>query len=250
MSRELAYKELATLIASGNVTRRRAISIVMTKYSLSKGTVADWAYQSRRPIGTALLDMSPPKVTTLQYKDTVEYWDGYIRGAFVGDGWYKYDESGNVIKASIRVNNKAFAEAIQEGLERAFGYVVAPRVVPNQGGNIHYQFNWIPENVRRVLRAPPVTPEERRGYVAGFYDAEGCFSKHTHTNNWNLTLPQRKKAPLDLIASILDEYGFHYSLLEHGKNSISRWTIRVSSSLGDNAGNKRFFATFNPKKGR
>ena len=193
-----------------------------------------------------------------------EYAKGYLKGIYKGDGcWRRYipselygggnsrqkRQAGEIKTATIRLNDKNLIEEVCICLELAYCYTPSVReaVIP-KSANTHYQINWIPTTVAIDLTQPPLTQEERRGYVAGFYDAEGCYSKHTYNQSWTLSISQRKKAPLELVGQILEEHNFKYTLLEHGKNSISRWTIRLSSTGGKE--HKRFFSTFEPKKVR
>jgi hypothetical protein len=152
-----------------------------------------------------------------------DYALGYLMGAYKGDGHFVYRPDGKLKTATIRVCDKRFIDAVVLAL-RCHGYEPKIRLdVVKRTQKDQYQINWIPTALAVQLLSLPEGREQRRGFVAGFYDAEGSFS------NGSLTMGQRKKAPLELVGAILEEFDFTYSLNEHGKNSLSRWCLRLSA---------------------
>jgi len=172
-----------------------------------------------------------------------DYHVGYLKGAYKGDGHFVRETDGKLKTATIRVCDKNFSEAIYNACQQAFDHSLKMReAVITKTKKTQYQYNWFPRQYVGILYDQPTNKEQRRGFVAGFYDAEGWCTYG------EVKMAQVKKAPLELIGSILDEFKIDFRLREQNRPGTLvpiSWLLTVwTTSRSD------FFQIFEPKKGR
>lgn len=143
----------------------------------------------------------------LKKMDLLErYLRGYVQGAYVGDGY-----SNAVDKMQFQVIDIDFAEAIQQ----AVNYLGADCNITDcsrktDSGNLVYRVSCSKQNVVRTILEPLKSKEDWRGFIAGFYDAEGSLGKNL------ISFSQKDKKILNRIKHLLLREGIESSKIIRG----------------------------------
>jgi organic radical activating enzyme len=136
------------------------------------------------------------------FRETRGYQKGYLRGLRRGAGHLTPQRT------------LQLGPVDKEALDRAARYWAA--VFPDQAAEVRWpagsdgrlEFTGGVE----VLDAAPRTKEERRGFVAGVFDAIGsCFKVGGATSAWQVTVASGDDGLLDQVAAGLDDWSFRYS---------------------------------------
>lgn len=190
--------------------------------------------------------------------DTKEYLYGYLLGAIKGDGSI-WKNSKNSFCMGFEVKDKDFFDAFLKAFNTIFpgcnGRVRTKQQIKQQISLIH-EFRWatpqelIQKFKRDLDSCYPLdnidylasdsllcNKEIARGFLAGFFDAEGSAS-----NTKQLSISQQDTKLLGFLARILEEQHFKTSIIHSPDANCSNLGI-----LGSGYERLRFFIYHNPK---
>lgn len=160
-----------------------------------------------------------------------DYLRGYLQGAYAGDG--SASSWGGHVKYYFQVTDLDFAERLQEIINR-YGHSVNITVSKRRTKKDKkvYRVSFGSRRLEFILGFPE-NDEQARGYVAGFFDAEGSVGRG------QLSLAQQDPKLLHRVEDMLQSFGFSPTFAAHpdGMNSLI-----VNGA--DNC--ERFMATFAP----
>jgi len=146
-----------------------------------------------------------PNKITLDKK----YQRGYLQGAYVGDG--SYSPFAKEKRLYFQVCDKEFAEAILlcvNGLGSNSTITEAGRkTVKNK---VVYRVTTARKETIETMLNELQTKEDIAGYIAGFYDAEGCLSRN------QLILSQKDVSVLQRIKQMLLQFNVESSEIQKG----------------------------------
>ena len=175
-------------------------------------------------------------------KNTVDYRRGYLCGMVRGDGLlrsYRY--------ARGEVHQFRLALVDEEGLGRTryclgtFGIVTSERTFSEAHGQrkalraISVSSYGSVEAIRHLIAWPEApTPEWRKGFLAGIFDAEGSYSQGV------FRIPNTDPEIISHTAAALTSFGFAY---EAGADRATRTALSI---FGCAAGSERCSVSFTP----
>lgn len=163
------------------------------------------------------------------FEETLGFKLGYLKGLTAGDGHI-------TAQPSLQIGMKDL-----EALERAAQYwgevfSVAPlkvnvRTRPDSAynpGASYFRVNGSGQERVRTIAAQPRTPEERRGFVGGFYDAEGSCVKPSGRNT-KFGLEFTNSEPMNELKKGLVDWSFRFTESAGFNRSMGRElrTIRL-----------------------
>lgn len=185
---------------------------------------------------------------TQEYCETLDYIDGWIHGYDCGDGGYSSDTKKNRRYESVDINITNRLEKYLKIKNIKYNRRIAPRKTTI--GNTVYQLDsyYIPDKNQIEQKK---SSEWNRGFVAGFYDAEGS------TNCTNATICNKKISYIKLCEEILHNFNFqtklsqgpgemHYiecmggvlerlrfdSIFQYSKNHRDKWLYKAKGWRG------------------
>ena len=172
-------------------------------------------------------------------KETESYRRGYISGMTLGDGTFRFDPSRSV-QSYWRV-----ALSDYDALDRLKSYLsfdgIDVNVRPFHGGSdTRKEMRKVEarshDHLRRIemITKSDGTNDYARGWLAGFFDAEGCHSD-------SLRIAQVDTAPLHTAIALGKLFGFRFEIEDPGSRHAN--TARL---IGDVNERLRFFAVTRP----
>lgn len=167
---------------------------------------------------------------------TDDYLKGYLMGAYAGDGGSSYYQGYH--KLHWTVCNKEFADRIAKYLNY-FGRNVTLSKRKTKADRKVYRTGSILTNVEFILDYPE-TDEQRRGYIAGFFDAEGTGTKN------DLVIAQLDPKLLHRVKSMLKVFDFDTTLDTHAPDKRNGNIMHGLRVLGGRSEVSRFFVIMNP----
>jgi len=163
------------------------------------------------------------KVKVLQQKPNlvgfdVDWYKGYIKGAFAGDGYIKVENYRykNKVKTKRKTPchlsqfssiDRVFIEEVVNAIENTISYkpVIKKCNRKTSKNNVVYRFSSTKNELYNLINEA-VTDKEYAGYLAGFFDAEG------HCSKASFYISQLKNSRnIKLCEDILQYFGFSYS---------------------------------------
>src|SRR5262249_29888869 len=171
-----------------------------------------------------------------------EYRVGSLAGMTLGDGTFRYEPGWRSDKLGFTAAYRRVALADQEPLLRLVTYLehlgIAARLRPFRGGGRRAMDVEVRSLARlavihALLEVEREIPSWRRGFLAGFFDAEGY-------HGGSLRLSQVDVAVLERVQRYAAALGFTF-VLEHRPGKAS--TLRLAGRLVDRI---RFFSTCRP----
>lgn len=159
-----------------------------------------------------------------------EYLRGYLQGAYIGDGnisqWKQYD------KLFFQITDIDFAERLEFILNRFGKNVSVGRSsrLTNRG-KVVYRLSCTLSGIEWITQLPD-NSEEWRGFIAGFFDAEGSAGKN------QVSVSQKDEKWLYRLQGVLlDRFAIKSTLQQR---EVSSLTINGSEQVD------KFFAYFDP----
>lgn len=125
---------------------------------------------------------------------------GYIKGAMLGDGCIS--KQGKYSHLYLQVCDLDFAEVIRDILNKDFKHRANITTSKRDGRRLVYRLSVSGNVTASIISAEPKGEDEVRGYIAGFFDAEG------HTAKNQLILSQKDVRVLTSIQNLLTTLGF------------------------------------------
>ena len=181
------------------------------------------------------------------YSDTEEYKKGYIAGIYEGDGCiYKiHDKRSNYIgeRFKVAMTDQEPLDTIEKYLNELGVNNIRKRVF-YKGSIKHKPLNEITtgtyenmKKIKEIINLNNNDKEFRRGFVAGFFDAEGSNTNIIRLHNTDIEL-------INMVESILTEYGFFFSRMVRPGTNYPCYTITLHTRK---KGALRFYNIFKPK---
>jgi radical SAM protein with 4Fe4S-binding SPASM domain len=173
----------------------------------------------------------------IQLNETEEYMIGYLNGIFAGDGTFtdrKYD--GKVVRhARLAMKDEDVLIRVSKyldilGIEYSWG---EHKYNGEYSSGVMKKITLYQKDNIAKLKKPIETIEEKRGYIAGFFDAEGSFDGE------NIRLSNKNLEKLRTIVQYLKEFGFNAQIESYSDASAIRIVGKQDEKI-------RFFATFKP----
>lgn len=148
------------------------------------------------------------------FKPTISYMKGYLKGLGAGDG--HFSKAGTL---DIGMNDLEAIEQTVEFWMKVFPVSHRPNIAKKvrgswafKPGGIYYRVVMSRKKFVAELQLPPQNREERRGFVGGFFDAEGSCGKPGKRNKkWTLEFSNGETDLLDIVAEGLDDWRFRYT---------------------------------------
>jgi DNA repair photolyase len=203
-----------------------------------------WAPTRRLQRGTALRRLPVPSVDVTEDED---YRAGYITGISLGDATFRFQPNWRSDKLGFPSAYWRLALTDEEPLRRTARYLqsfrVEVKVRPFQASSLSRRPLRKVETrslgalarLDAILRRERPTPSYRRGFLAGFFDAEGH-------NGSSLRVYQKGHALLDRFRSYAASLGLDFALEGAWKGNGCR-SLRLTGSF---AQRMRFFAECRP----
>jgi MoaA/NifB/PqqE/SkfB family radical SAM enzyme len=206
-----------------------------------------WRAASELKVGHALSFFGDPYVSPEISED---YRRGYLAGVSLGDGTFRFEPGWKNWTHGFPQSYWRVALKDEEALGRIVAYLaffgVASEVRPFNAGSRtttpmqKVEVRSIPklETIHSLVRQPVDSAEFRRGWLAGFFDAEG-------SHDGNLRYSQKALGPLHQVIDFAKKWGFHFDLEPPAENGVSK--TRLRGSVYDRM---RFLGTIRPAIGR
>lgn len=206
-----------------------------------------WRAASELKVGQALSFFGDPYVSPEISED---YRRGYLAGISLGDGTFRFEPGWKNWTHGFPQSYWRVALKDEEALGRIVAYLaffgVASEVRPFNAGSRTFtpmqkvEVRSIPklETIHSLVRQPVDSAEFRRGWLAGFFDAEG-------SHDGNLRYSQKALEPLHQVIDFAKKWGFHFDLEPPAENGVSK--TRLRGSVYDRM---RFLGTIRPAIGR
>lgn len=136
----------------------------------------------------------------LQFKNQDERI-GYLKGAMLGDG--NISKKGNNYGIYWQVCDLDFAEAILKIVNEDLGHNAHITTYKRDlKHKLVYRISFGTNKSAELLKEMPINIDQLRGYIAGFFDAEGCTSRN------QLIITQQSHIVLKRIQNLLHSFGF------------------------------------------
>lgn len=172
---------------------------------------------------------------------TKDYYHGYLLGMTLGDGTYRFKPGWKSAYSGYPASYWRVALADEAGLKRtqesllAFGIEADIRpfdygkgfTCPNPKEMKKIETRSIPklELIDPIITTYKETLEFKRGFLAGFFDAEG-------SHNESLRYSQNNPEPLLRVIEYAKEFGFNFCL-EHFPGDEKKYSARLVGKLRD-----------------
>jgi hypothetical protein len=160
------------------------------------------------------------------------YWFGYFLGALTGDG------TQDGYQFWFRVVDYDFINAIKHSISEAFGLETKIRYVEKYKQYAIALTSKLVSHIVMQSNFDSLDDEEKRGYIAGFFDAEGSVARYA------ILMYQKDRSILDKISSYLHGKGLDaaiYRRINNSGNPIHTLYIR-----GGKEKRRFFFEFFQP----
>lgn len=208
---------------------------VLKKKSLAQG----WHEAMDFEVNDELVVLDIP-----DFQKTIDWYHGYMCGAIYGDGSITGEDY--VSFASV---DKSFTEALSNSIQKITGYNYSPVFLKRQ--KKHHQDLWVLryKNIAG-LKVVQKYKEEwfysrdfNRGFIAGFFDAEGTYTKSHNMYVTQTTDPEL----MDKIGSIISSFGFRVSSTSRKTNAVKSGIVYNINILGTKPDRVRFYKCFQPQ---
>jgi organic radical activating enzyme len=173
-------------------------------------------------------------------KGKPEYWRGYVKGALAGDGWTDSKQ-----RVQWQVTDLDFAEAIVEGLKTGYGYETVVKTYDDwarhkEGKKVVYGIQCTRQEVVSQVLSDPENVEAERGFVAGFFDAEGSLNNEYQIIMWQKGIELLEKVQKYIRSQQMyrteihgpDSQGMYFLSLQKAKEFLEFYMPRVTRKWG------------------
>lgn len=149
-------------------------------------------------------------------EETLEYRLGYLKGALIGDGCVSLQQD-KYLRMFFQVTDYDFIEKIADigNNDLGFNGRITESKRRTKRDKIVYRYSVGKKEQIKMLLELPKSKEEERGYIAGFFDAEG------HVGRNQLTLSQKDLKVLNRVGNMLLNFGFNFYLKEREVSVIT-----------------------------
>lgn len=158
-------------------------------------------------------------------KETKDFLIGYLKGALVGDGSVNDSYSG--LHMYFQVCDYDFIEKLKEIMD-SLGFQSNITISKREtiAGKLVYRLSSSKRKLIESLMEGPHGEEQEKGFIAGFFDAEGYVGKR------QLVLSQKDWKTVERVINLLDKYNFDvkvssvkgaYSMVINRKEEIDRF---------------------------
>jgi hypothetical protein len=242
--------------ATQKITLDDGSEIVATpdhQWLCGSGKAKKW--KKKLKVGKYLLSMVEPRS---EFVEDEPYMRGYVAGMTAGDGTVRFADNGRSRDSKGKMPYWRVALVDKEPLERLIAYL------PKLGvkGVEMRDFDGGPNSVQKAFRVetrnkanldemerilstvddPDSDRQYQRGFLSGFYDAEG-------SDDSSLGLTQRTGATWDRVLKMARNLGFNFRQSVR-PGWISGLPIATGRLVGDVAERLRFYAEVNPAMSR
>ena len=141
---------------------------------------------------------------------------GYLCGMLLGDGYIYRNNSKKTQLLKIQLTDKKIIEYIQKMIFELFGrkYKIAEHSFSNPKWQKTYALTITSQRIIKYILDKihnyPNDLDFKKGFLTGFYEAEGTFLKKKGYRYGLIRIPNTKKQYIDYIAKILDELKVEY----------------------------------------
>lgn len=182
-----------------------------------------------------------------------DYKLGYLQGAYVGDGSSWHKPNTDIVHMRWGVCDLDFITRIAD-FWNSYGYNIsitntgitpASNLVPNGGTKDTYKISTsvTPSHPLYAVLGAPENLEQARGFVAGFFDAEGEHVRGRKGFNNQIILYQKDIKTLTRVQNMLEDFDFTTHIEEVDNESVTCGRLHVN---GGKPEMHRFFRTFSP----
>lgn len=180
---------------------------------------------------------------------TEPYKLGYLAGMTLGDGTMRFESGWRSDKLGFPQAYWRIALQDEEPLGRLVAYLasfgieanVRPFSTPGMQ-KVEIRALGKLEKIAGLLSSQPDLPDYRRGFLAGFYDAEGSVE----ADGGNIRVSQKDRAVLDRVSSYASSLGFNFNPEVHSEARLVG-TARLEGTLRERM---RFISTIRPALAR
>ena len=158
-------------------------------------------------------------------QQTNAFFTGYLKGALVGDG--SISDTGGRLKMYFQVCDYDFIEKLKEIMDvLGFNSNITLSKRKTVVGKDVYRLSTGKHELILPLMTGPQNEDEQKGFIAGFFDAEGYVRER------QLVLSQQDWKTVERVINLLDVYGFDvkvreekraYHMIINGKENIDRF---------------------------
>lgn len=175
----------------------------------------------------------------------------YVKGVLDGDGWI--DQWSRNSRLCLEVKDEWFAKEFFDALKRlGLSPYTSERDRVRSFNGYTFSSHMIRvratvdrELVKRIGVFEPVTDEEKRAYVRGFFDSEGCFKVYTgfrlrngryyERTDYNLKISNQNLLLLTKIQTILSEFGVDMTIRNYSHDTCAHLQTQDQKNI------QRFF---------
>ena len=244
-----------TIIEAVSGSKQPTIRMITGQSDIVTTTNHGWINDRGKWLSTGTLWGHGPMRTKLrqigQVKDlpfTEEYKLGYLAAMALGDGTMRYQPGQRSDKLGFPQAYWRVALKDEEPLGRLIAYLASFGVEANirpfdPGPNSKTTMQKVEiralgrlSRIQELLAMQPDSPEYRRGFLAGFYDAEGGVGGS------NLRVSQKDRSVLRRVGDYASRFGFNLYTEPHSEGSVAG-TARLGGALRERM---RFISSIRP----